>query len=117
MFIFNCSSAVGRPKIALSIEDVEAIEILLDTCCLSLISRSTLNRRLDKEELPRSLTFTEISDQELDRVIGDIKSIHPNDGERLIIGHLVEQNIRVPRARVRAAIHRVDPINTEKCYY
>ena len=41
-----------------------------------------------------------------------IKQAYPNAGERLLIGHLNRLRIWVPRARVRGAIHRVDPINT-----
>ena len=42
----------------------------------------------------------------------DIKQRHPNDGERLIIGHLTRQNIILPRTRIRASIHRIDPQGT-----
>ena len=42
-----------------------------------------------------------------------MKRAHPNDGERLLIGHLAQEGIIVPKVRVRASIHRVDPINTE----
>lgn len=45
----------------------------------------------------------------LDGIITDIKRRHPNDGERLMIGHLASQNIRIPRTRLRASIPRVDP--------
>ena len=45
-------------------------------------------------------------------MIVTIKIDHPNDGERLIIGHLAARSIIIPRARVRASIHRVDPENT-----
>lgn len=76
------------------------------------ISRSTLYRRLDQEGISRSCTFTDISDRDLDHTIESIKSTHPNDGERLLIGHLHDRGIMLPRARVRASIHRVDPINT-----
>ena len=41
-----------------------------------------------------------------------IKESHPNDGERLLIGHLRSLGIILPRSRIRASIHRVDPINT-----
>ena len=37
---------------------------------------------------------------------------HPNDGERLLIGHLAARGIIVQRVRVCASIHRVDPENT-----
>ena len=40
-----------------------------------------------------------------------LKQEHPNDGERLIIGHLHRIGIVLPRSRVRASIHRVDPLN------
>lgn len=69
-------------------------------------------RRLNEEGLSRNLSYTNISDADLDKLVADIKAVHPNDGERLMIGHLVSRNIFVPRARLRGAIHRVDPINT-----
>ena len=72
------------------------------------ISRSTLYRRLTEEGISLSTTFSNISDGDLDRVIGTIKAAHPNDGERLIIGHLTTHNLILPRTRVRASIHRVD---------
>ena len=49
---------------------------------------------------------------DLDSVIVSIKLDHPNDGGRLVIGHLAAHSILVPRARVCAAIHRVNPDNT-----
>lgn len=56
--------------------------------------------------------YSAISDGDLDRVVESIKRAHPNDGERLLIGHLHRVDVFVPRHRVRASIHRVDPINT-----
>ena len=41
-----------------------------------------------------------------------IKRLYPNDGERMVIGHLIASGVTVQRARIRAAIHRVDPVNT-----
>ncbi len=41
-----------------------------------------------------------------------IKQTHPNDGERMITGHLCTLGIIVPRVRIRASIHRVDHVNT-----
>lgn len=76
------------------------------------ISRSTLYRRLDDEELSQAATYTTISDAEIDRLMSLIKHNHPNDGERLVAGHLTRRGIIIPRARMRASIHRIDPINT-----
>ena len=41
-----------------------------------------------------------------------IKCSHPNDGERLLAGHLYRLGIIVPRTRLRASIHQVNPENT-----
>ena len=51
--------------------------------------------------------YSEISDTELAGMLATIIS-HPNDGERL--GHLQHLGVTVPRARVRASIHHIDPV-------
>ena len=73
------------------------------------ISRSTLHRRLDEEGVRHLTSYTEISDAHLDQVVERVKRTHPNDGERLLIDHLAQDRISVPRVRVRASIHCVDP--------
>ena len=55
------------------------------------VSRSTLYRRIEEEGLSRVLT--NITDVELDLQIDDLKKVHPNDGERLMIGHLRSHGI------------------------
>jgi hypothetical protein len=76
------------------------------------ISRATLYRHLEREGIDITHPYTVISDYDLDDVLREIKRVHVNDGERLIIGHLRHRGIFVPRSRVRASIHRVDPIST-----
>ena len=49
------------------------------------VSRSTLYRRIE-EGLSRDLTYTNITDAELDLQIEAIKKLHPNDGETLMMG-------------------------------
>ena len=75
------------------------------------VSRSTIYRRL-QEGLSVNFTYTNISDADLDRQMEVIKNNHPNDGERMVIGRLRSLGFVLPRARVRASIHRVDPENT-----
>ena len=48
----------------------------------------------------------------MDRLVQEIKRMHPNDGERLMIGHLSRFSATVPRPRLRASIHQVDPVGT-----
>jgi len=77
------------------------------------ISRATLYRRLDEEGLSSNCTYSNISDrQDLDSYLVSIKRSHPNDGERLLAGHLCCLGIIVPRSRLRGSIHHVDPENT-----
>lgn len=52
------------------------------------ISRSTLYCRINEAGL--ALT-TAVSEQELDRVLCEIKQSHPNDGEVLVQGHLLQR--------------------------
>ena len=74
------------------------------------ISRSTLYRRLKQEgDDDLTCTYSDISNTELDRIVESIKLAHPNNGERLMIGHLHRLGYKVPRSRVRASIHRVRP--------
>jgi len=99
-----------------SIDDIEYLRGLrfswTKIAKLMGISRSTLYRRLDEYGVQQDVRYTSITDFDLDRTVESIKQVHPNDGERLLIGHLTRLGIVVPRARVRGSIHRVDPIST-----
>ena len=78
------------------------------------ISHSTLYRRLDEEGIDCLATYTDISDNDLDSTASEIKQSHPNDGEWLIIHHLLQAGIVVQHYRIRASIHRIDPIDTAR---
>ena len=112
----DCSSATnGRPRMSVDIDEIEFLRSLRFTykeiANILGISRATLYRRLDEEGLS-DCTYTTISDQDLDSHLIAIKCSHPNDGERLLAGHLCCLGIIVPRSRLRGSIHRVDPENT-----
>ena len=53
-----------------------------------------------------------MSDASLDLKVRDIKATHPHDGEVMVAGHLMSQGIRVQRSKLRASIHRIDPVGT-----
>ena len=76
------------------------------------IGRATLYRRLDDVGTARTCLYSRISDRELDDKVSRIKHDHPNDGERLMMGHLVSQGIIVQRSRLHVSIHRTDPEST-----
>lgn len=69
-------------------------------------------RRLEEEGLSQYTKYTDISDTDLDSIMTAIKQNHRNDGECLVTGHLAGKGIIIPRAKLRASIHRVDPVNT-----
>ena len=56
--------------------------------------------------------FTDISDSELDQLLTDVETENPNIGEVMLQGHLLHMGIKVPRAKLRSAIHRTDHANT-----
>ena len=107
---------VGRPRIPISIEEVEFLRSLHlkwnQIADILEVSRHTLYRRIKEEGILLDLKFSDITDGDLDEVIKAIKLEHPNDGEVMVKGHLVAKGVRVPRAQLRASIHRIDLFNT-----
>ncbi len=86
-----------------------------DIARLLRVSRQTLYNTIRQSGSPSIFaTYTEISDPALDAAISRIKEQHPNNGEVMICGYLMAEGIRVPRSRVRASIHRVDPVGVEE---
>ena len=106
---FSSCRSPGRPFLAVSIEDIEYLRRLRFSSTkiaqILGISRSTLYRRLEESGVQQDVQYASISDFELDRAVEYIKNLHPNDGERLLIGHFRRMEIVVPRARVRGSIH------------
>ena len=110
-YYFSKCQSIGWPRIEVDLWDIEFLRRLRFPFCqiaaILGISRSTLYRWLKEEGLSRDFIYTDISDSELDRELAAIKSDHPNDGERLLTGHLARQGILVPRAQLRASIYRL----------
>jgi len=106
---------LGRPAAVVDIEDIEFLRSLrfsfTKIASILRLSRSTLYRKIEDEGVSFE-TYSNVSDQTLDNIVAEIKRKHPNDGERLLMGHLGSQDIVLPRARVRASIHRIDPEGT-----
>ena len=46
-----------------------------------------------------------MNDEELDDKVREIKSIHSNDGEVMMAGHLKSRETFVTRTKLRAGIH------------
>lgn len=74
------------------------------------ISRMTLYRKRLELELPER--FSDITDTSLLLQVSSIKEIMPDAGERMLAGALKSRGLKIPRRRIRAALHEIDPINT-----
>ena len=102
----------GRPKIELDRDSVTYLLALnfkaVDIAEILEVSTKTLSRRLHDWGLSK---YTSISDAELEEVVRGIKAKHPNNGEVMMQAHLISRGIYIQRAKLRQAIHHVDPIN------
>ena len=110
------STNCGAPKFEIP-KDV--LENLLDEgfsineiSTLLSISESTVYRRLRTFGLSK-LAFSEISDDDLDRVVNKICQDFPRCGENMLKQILNGKGIKVQRVRLRDSIHRVDSEGVE----
>ena len=77
---------------------------------LLLVSRWTIYRRVNELGLSDILGYSDISDDQLDELVGNFKRIHGLAcGRSMILGHLRSQNIRIQHWRVVKSLVRVDP--------
>ncbi|CAL9695551.1 unnamed protein product [Knipowitschia caucasica] len=115
IFVFQFEAVGrGRPKCVI---DPEYLKYLLNiplssTAIASLlgVSRSTIHRRMAENNLSVTALYSEMSDQELDSVVADIKTNMPDSGYRMVKGALKSRGHLVQWERVRASLHRVDTL-------
>ena len=72
------------------------------------ISESTLRRRLGEFELSTSRNFAQISDDELDHLVMELKYEFQNSGYRMIVGILRGKGIYLQQQRLIECLRRVD---------
>ena len=118
---FLCSDSdhnatkVGRPCIQINEGDILELRQLnfswTKIASVLGVSRQTLYRRLEEFDISTD-KFSDMSQTELDEVVRDIKKEHPHCGEIMLQGLLIHQGIKVPRKKLRSAIHHVDHANT-----
>ena len=105
----------GRPRLEVSKEAILSLKQLnyswTKIARMLGISRHTLYRRLEEYDIDTA-TYTDISLPELNELLSQVKAEHPNFGEVMLQGHLLQMGIKIPRAKLRSAIHCVDHANT-----
>ena len=102
------TSNSGRPKFDITremlIPYVETGFSQRDIAKLLTFSEKTIQRRVSEynllDEFPK---YTDISDPELDNIVGGILSRFPNLGIRRMKGHLKAKNVNVTWGRVRSS--------------
>ena len=107
---------VGRPRFSISFYQLQ----YLINCLFSVpqiahllgVSVSTIRRRMSEYNLTIAGTYTNITDAELDAVIGEAQREFPGWGNRQMYGFLLSQGIRTQYQRVRESQSRVDPEGT-----
>lgn len=60
----------------------------------------------------KAVGWSTITDDELERLVQDIRNITPNIGERRLMGALRSRGLRVQRCRVRECLRKIDPLGT-----
>jgi predicted transcriptional regulator len=74
------------------------------------IDRKTLRNNLKRQGIDYG--FTEITDDELDALVREYQSAHPDSGYSYVYAFIRRHNVRIPKERLEEAINRVDPVNT-----
>ena len=72
--------------------------------------RGPLNDVLQNTACIFARSFSTITDEELDSVVMEIKTFHPNCGSKSLAGYLASRNVKVLRERLRQSLQRVDPV-------
>ncbi len=107
------NAAVGRPRISVNVEMIELLHSagykMKKIAHALMISRTTLWRRLAEENVDLD-RYSNISDDELDVLVGEIQTNHPHSGRGQ--GQLESQGIRLQRYRLIDSIHRTNPIES-----
>ena len=107
----------GRPKCIIDRETLVHLRNLnyqwKEIASMFLVSRWTISRRVKELGIGDLLGYSNITDEELDRIVRDFKLSHGiSVGRSLVTGHLRSLGIRVQQKRVAESLSRVDPDNS-----
>ncbi|KAL2102075.1 hypothetical protein ACEWY4_003836 [Coilia grayii] len=106
--------ARGRPKILISNEQISSLLKLSfpvpAIADLLGISIRTVRRRMEEFSLSVRASYSNLSDEQLDGIVSEIKNRIPHAGYRMMKGALEAEGHKVPWDRIRGSMHRVDTL-------
>ena len=109
----NLSGHPGRPKFDISQEQLEYFLFydlgVQDIANALSVSKSTVQRRFREYEISVSSAISQLTNDQLDGLVRQIKNDFPNAGCRRVDSQLRWQGIKVSQSRVREVMQRVDP--------
>ena len=108
---------VGRPRFHITsevLEDLRSLGFSWSKIAMMLgVSRWTISRRVRDYGLEDMRGFSQISNEELDRIVRSYMDQHgTTSGQTYITGHIRSLGYRVRRSRIRECLARLDPRNT-----
>ena len=108
---------VGRPKFRIQsevLEDLRSLGFSWTKIAMMLgVSRWTISRRVKDYGLEDMCGFSQLSNEELDRLVrNDIDHHGTTSGQTYIIGYIKSLGYHVQRSRIRECLARLDPRNT-----
>ena len=108
---------VGRPKFRIQsevLEDLRSLGFSWTKIAMMLgVSRWTISRRVKDYGLEDMCGFSQLSNEELDRLVRNYIDHHgTTSGQTYIIGYIKSLGYHVQRSRIRECLARLDPRNT-----
>ena len=103
----------GRPRYEVTKEQLEFFVerrfSVSEMASLLNVSPRTVERRLNEFGLSLRNNYSDISDENLDNVVQEIKRNFPNTGYKRMKGFLSQRGYTVQQERIRESMRRVDP--------
>ncbi|XP_027131646.1 uncharacterized protein LOC113744818 [Larimichthys crocea] len=106
--------ARGRPKTLISEEQISSLLELsfpVPTIADLLgVSIRTVRRRMEEFNFSVRASYSNLSNEQLDEIVSEIKTRMPHAGYRMMKGALEAEGHKVQWDRIRASLHRVDTL-------
>ena len=109
-----CSGGRGRPRFDIPRYQITSLlEIRFTVPSVALILGvliRTVRRRMSDYNLAAvKVYYSDITDEQLDKIVEEIQMQFPTCGNKQMVGHLQSRGVRVTQLRIRESQRRVDP--------